>query len=171
MFSYKKKFFVFMGIFFSSALYSMEVKEELYANPRNLSQGALWDLAIRAIKTNDDKRLSELRRLMHPDTLFHIAVENGDGDAARSLIRKCNIDPNSENYDFPSKTALMVAAAKGSREMVETLLDLGANKKLLCKTIQVPSSSDDGSFIILYKSASDFAAEQGHTELAEFLKW
>ncbi len=84
-------------------------------------------------------------------TALHSAVSRGHIDVVRVLLE---FDPEVDARMMGGFTPLMMASALGFSEMVELLIERGADKELV---------ADDG------RTASAFASAAGHDQLSELL--
>ncbi len=113
------------------------------------------DLIGTQISTRHHAMLDYLLRQGVPPGSTHLvnAVRNDDADSVRLLLEHGQ-PPESERG---TETQLMVAAGRGNREIVELLLDAGADVNR--------SADDEGEW-----TPSFYARRGGHESLAEWLK-
>ena len=112
------------------------------------------DLVARQVPGGNPKMLQWLleRGMQASSTVLHNAVRFNDATAVDILLRH-GMPPETPR---DSETLLMVAAGLGNREIVERLIEAGANPSRY--------ADDDPEH-----TASFFARRAGHTELADWL--
>jgi ankyrin repeat protein len=142
-------FFLILQLFFSKHQMSAKVRG------KELEQAA-WDgktdEILRLWRENGDT-LDVAYIGCFGGTPLHFAARNGQGEACRVLVSTCRV--NIDSLDSYGWTPLIVAANYNELQIVEVLLELGADIAL--------RDADD-------KTALDRAREGGHAEVAALLE-
>lgn len=132
---------------------------------------------LEAVKNNDCERINALLKqgadltweYDHRDTLLHIAVENGNSDAAELLLAK---DINVHAKNIEGNTALHLAAINDYNDLLPVLLEYGADIHAKNNCDETPlhkaamhNSIDFGDRLLKEGAAVDARSYDGRTPL------
>ena len=120
-----------------SQMYCNEVKNKIqnFCNQNNVD-------SIDQIRVEEDESTPRPNRKKNRYTLLHVAAEQGNTRPCKALIDE---GANIDSEDFLGKTPLAVAAKKGRKDVVNFLLQNGAEVDSLSK-----SAAPLGSFNSLF---------------------
>jgi len=113
------------------------------ANPFYNTAPANWDFSV-----NIFSRVASLAPSAHPDAAHEITR------IMKYMINQTGADINIAHGEDGYQTLLMEASSAGNAVLVQYLLDIGADKTIVCHG----------------QTAYDIAVERGYTEIAEMVK-